>query len=85
MGKLDVVEGYYNSNVQTVTDGIQVRYGQKEPSVTNTILEHRRGIANVAKGTTNENIDLESDLSVRKVNQIDRQQDQKDQDIALDA
>lgn len=99
MGNLDVAERYYQSDAETLSNSLIARYQQATPgvperkpgSVTDTILEHRRGIANASRGTTNANVDAETDISRdklqqgnRELQQKDRSLDQKDQDIALD-
>lgn len=61
LGNLDVAEGYT---------------GNKADDVINTILDHQRGIANAATGTTNENVDT-------AVQQTNRQLDQKDTELDI--
>jgi soluble lytic murein transglycosylase-like protein len=80
LGNLDVAERYYESDAESVANALQNRYASAEskPSVTDTILEHRRSIANAAAGTSNQNRDKELELETRKVGQ-------KDTDLALEA
>jgi len=74
MSNFDIAETYDGGTADETAELIKGQYADP----VDTILQHRRDIANADRGTT-------SSLEDRKVAQIDRQQDQKDVDLALDA
>lgn len=86
----------YISNIMSNLDRGEQYYSRTADDTINTILNHRRAIANAAQGTTNEIVDRAADredtkvgqedqriaLADRAASQTDRQLDQKDIELA---
>lgn len=74
----------YVSSILANFDQGEQFYGSSADNVINTILDHRRSMANAANGTTNANVDAEVKQKDRQLNQADIALKQADRGLDLE-